>query len=170
MQEITEELMADLVRQLIDYVYDDVKYTGHIQATELFDHWQKHTGWLVSLELGSREYPLQIAFDGSNSEFISYLEDRLHKDHLNDLEVFKGYKILIDAPHTCDNTRQFPKKHTCSVPVHDSIKPTFNEIMEIKDAEVITDWIGTIEEYNKIVDKDPRINYMIVDGNTDDDN
>lgn len=92
---MTSELMEEQVRQLIERVYCR-KYVGYLKATELKDCQGYHFGWKVSLGLYSDEKPLEIAFDGTDDEFLTLLEKRLRQDHLHTTDYYNGYKITMD--------------------------------------------------------------------------
>lgn len=103
--------MADLVRQLINFVYDESLYIDKIKVQELKSFSGSHVGWRAQISLHVDERPLDIAFDGCWKEFLTRLEDRLHKDHLNTTDYFDGHKYLPYNP-PCTNYIEY-HPHDC---------------------------------------------------------
>lgn len=78
-----EELTVEQVKELIEKVYCK-KYIGYIKLTPLKNMFDNIFGYKLDLGMGCDDQPLQIAFDGTASEFMERLETRLRQDHLAD--------------------------------------------------------------------------------------
>ena len=87
--------MEERVRQLIEWIYCR-KYVGYLKVEELTQCNQYHVGWKASIGLHCDEKPVEIAFDGTDDEFLQRLEKRLRQDHLHTTDYFNGYKITMD--------------------------------------------------------------------------
>ena len=102
--------MAELVHRIINRIYC-CEYIGRLEVTELCNFDGQRRGWLLILGLHSDERPLQIAFDGSDVDFLYRIHNTLHKDRLHHTEYFNGYKIVRDpnqAP-TTNISSKYPK-------------------------------------------------------------
>lgn len=191
---MTTKLMESLVRRLIEYVYN-VKFKGTIKVEELHNFRQQGYGWMISIQPNSKySTSLQIAYDGNAFEVLGKLERRLYQDHLYDSEYFTGYQfrilpIVVDSPefvnlHSCPHWHptkppflstiklNIRKPHYQKPKVQKKVSSTYYTAEDFKgntNTIYTQDWVGTLDEYNKLSCTNPNINYFIIDEYTNDD-
>ena len=68
------------------------KYIGLLKVDETFSN-NNHLGYRLSIGLNKQEQPLSIAYEGSDVEFIKFIEKELRQRDLSRVEYFTAIQI-----------------------------------------------------------------------------
>lgn len=82
-----EQAILELIRRI--YCKE---YIGRIKVIETFDN-NEHLGYRLELGLNKDERPLSIAFEGSEKEFLSFIEKELKTRNLDAVEYFTAIQL-----------------------------------------------------------------------------
>lgn len=88
---MTTKELEQVILELIRTTYCK-EYTGRIKVIETFDG-GNHLGYRLELGLNKDERPLSIAGEGSDKEFLSFIERELKDRSLDRTEYFTAIQI-----------------------------------------------------------------------------
>lgn len=75
------------------------KYVGKIKVEDLINCNNDVVGYKLTLGLNNVERPLTIQMEGTQNQFLKYIEKELRSRHLHYTSFYTGYQVI---PEECE--------------------------------------------------------------------
>lgn len=98
---MTTKGLEQAILELFRNIYQ-AEYKSGIKVKELMTWDNKHRGYELILDLNNREKPLFISYEGTDKEFLKFLDKELRFMALNRTKYFFGYKFNCKEDDRCN--------------------------------------------------------------------